>query len=464
MSLEDQISQIANPQEFTRLCNAIFTALHGNDYQVIDGTRADGGNDGYVRSEERIIAIHCPIKPERKTDKDYIEKIRSDLKKAAKLNESGKYQVRNWTFVSPRKLSSDIVSLMIREAKQLGLNADHQEATFLAGVLLKNKHLIPEFPFLHNLSIDSKLDEILTKLENANPQDQQDASEINDSHIYKAKTKNNDDFDRVIEIRKSGNNKVGLKSFFYKSTEPIVQLNALLGLLDLYNPLDDTPESMVELCENGHIIASQTGEKSVQAYFLAQKGCHLSQMYANLDIKTSASIKMDNSIGITTVTDDYIEKVEERLNQLEDQYKKAFNDAMDLTKVEPDKEVYDLQAFALVAIAIGIAAGVRASYLDLLGVKDRAKEEEKLTKRSLLVAKSVYASMGNELGVAHAIFNMANQIRFFGEKDEALSLIETAVEIAERHKDSDLLKKAGWLRESIETGKIPDYRHGERRE
>ncbi len=90
MSLEDQIAQIVNPQEFTRLCNTIFTVLYGEDYQVIDGTRADGGNDGYVRSEERIIAIHCPIKPERKTDKDYIEKIRSDLKKAAKLNESGK--------------------------------------------------------------------------------------------------------------------------------------------------------------------------------------------------------------------------------------------------------------------------------------------------------------------------------------------------------------------------------------
>ena len=353
---------------------------------------------------------------------------------------------------------------MIREAKQLELNANHQEATFLAGVLLKNKHLISEFPFIHIPSIDLKLDEILTKLENANPQDQQEASEIDNSHTYKAETKNNDDFDRVIAIRESGNDKAELKSYFYKSTEPIVQINALLGLLDLYNPSDDKPEEMVELCENGYAIASQTGDKSIQSYFLAQKGSHLSQMYANLDMKTATSIKMDNSIGITTVTDDYIEKVEERLNQLEDQYKKAFNDALNLTKVEPDKEVYDLQALALVSIAIGIAAGGRAFYLRVLGVKDRAKDEEKLTKRALLAAKSIYASIGNELGVAHAIYNMANQIRFFDEKDEALSLIGTAVEIAEKYRDLDLLKKAGWLKESIETGKIPDYKHGERRE
>ncbi len=62
------------------------------------------------------------------------------------------------------------------------------------------------------------------------------------------------------------------------------------------------------------------------------------------------------------------------------------------------------------------------------------------------------------------ISQITNQIRFFGEKDEALSLIVTAVEIAEKHNDSDLLKKAGWLRETIETGKTPDYIHGERRE
>ncbi|MGR3303200.1 MAG: hypothetical protein ACUZ8I_11930 [Candidatus Scalindua sp.] len=464
MNLEDQISQIINPQEFTKLCNAIFTAIHSNDYQVIDGTRADEGNDGYVRSEERIIAIHCPIKPERKTDRDYIEKIRSDLKMAVKLNESGKYQVKNWTFVTPRKLSSNIVSLMISEAKQLELNANHQEATFLASALLRNEHLISEFPFLHITSIDSKLNEILTQIKNLSPQDLQQDSEINDSHVYKDDTKNNDDFDRVIELRASRNNKAELKSYFYKSTDPIVQINAILGLLDLYDMLDDTSESMVELCENGFTIASQNGSRSLQAFFQAQKGFHLSQMYSMLDMQTSTSIRMGNAIGVTTVTEDRIQEVIERLNHLEDQYKKAFNDALALAKVKPDKEVYDFKVLTAIFTAIGIAAGGRAFYLRMLGVKDRANAEEKMTKSALLAAKSVSATLGDELGVAHAIYNMANQIRSFGEKEEALLLIETAVKTAKKLNDSDLLKKAGWLRKSIETGKIPDYIHGERRE
>jgi hypothetical protein len=98
MTLDEQISQITDPQEFTRLCNAVLTEQYGSDYQVIDGTRADGGNDGYVISEKRVTAMYCPIKPERKTDTDYLEKIRRDIAKAQSLRDSGKYQIENWTF------------------------------------------------------------------------------------------------------------------------------------------------------------------------------------------------------------------------------------------------------------------------------------------------------------------------------------------------------------------------------
>ena len=126
MPLEDQIAQITNPQEFTRLCNTLLTAHYGENFQVIDGTRSDEGNDGYVISEKRIIAIYCPIKPERKTDKDYLEKITKDLTKANKLRESGTFKVENWTFITPRKLSNDVLSKMRLEASARQINANHQ--------------------------------------------------------------------------------------------------------------------------------------------------------------------------------------------------------------------------------------------------------------------------------------------------------------------------------------------------
>ena len=51
MSLDEQIAQTVDPTLFTRLCNSLFTAEYGHAYQVIDGTRGDEGNDGWLDSE-----------------------------------------------------------------------------------------------------------------------------------------------------------------------------------------------------------------------------------------------------------------------------------------------------------------------------------------------------------------------------------------------------------------------------
>ncbi len=109
MSLEEQIAQTVDPTLFTRLCNSLFTAEHGHFYQVIDGTRGDEGNDGWLETERRIFAIYCPLKPERRKDDDYRNKANADLKKAALLRENDRYPVECWTFVTPRKLSNDVI-------------------------------------------------------------------------------------------------------------------------------------------------------------------------------------------------------------------------------------------------------------------------------------------------------------------------------------------------------------------
>src|SRR5262245_45972662 len=109
MPLEEQIAQTVNPTLFTRLCNSLFTAAHGHAYQVIDGTRGDEGNDGWLETEQRIFAMYCPLKPERKTDADYRKKALDDLEKARLLREKGKYRVHRWTFVTPRPISNEVI-------------------------------------------------------------------------------------------------------------------------------------------------------------------------------------------------------------------------------------------------------------------------------------------------------------------------------------------------------------------
>jgi hypothetical protein len=58
--------------------------------------------------------------------------------------------------------------------------------------------------------------------------------------------------------------------------------------------------------------------------------------------------------------------------------------------------------------------------------------------------------------------NLANQIRFFGELEEAKELVQAVIPIAKKYGDDDLLRKAGILEDRLRTGKIPDLMAGER--
>jgi len=462
MTLEDQISQITNPQEFTKLCNTILTEKYGHEFQVIDGTRSDDGNDGYLISEKRIIAMHCPIKPERKTDADYLKKIRSDIKKVQSLKESGAYEVQNWTFLTPRKLSNKVIMEMRQLADSAGLHSNHQEATFLASELIKNRHLISEFPDLHVSDIDTKMEEILELLKSKNIQDEQAEEEIDSKNVYKGKTENQEEMDRVLKVRrdpKNDNTKPELKTIYYKTKDLTVKLNALLGLLDFYDPVEDSAEDMVQLCNEAIPISKTLNASSAMAHILAQKGYFISFIYSELDMKTAFHIMAVNAIGFQTITEEYRQEIINRLAELEKDYDNAFHDAINLTK-----QNNDYYALASVLIFVGNAAGQRALYLQNLNVRGRVASEKATFKRAFQTAKAIYDAFKDELASANALFNLANQIRFFGEEKIAMELTKDAIGVAEKYADHRLKQRAEWLMETLETGEIPNYVAGERRE
>ena len=112
MALDELVAQMTDPIDFVRLVNAVHVDIYPRDFQVIDGSRGDNGNDGYVASERRMLAIYCPAKPEQRTDADYRKKIEVDLGKAVALRDAGTYSIDAWTFITPRKLSDDVVGWM----------------------------------------------------------------------------------------------------------------------------------------------------------------------------------------------------------------------------------------------------------------------------------------------------------------------------------------------------------------
>jgi hypothetical protein len=461
MSLEEQIAQTVDPTLFTRLCNSLFTAEHGHSYQVIDGTRGDEGNDGWLEAERRIFAIYCPLKPERRTDTDYRNKAYSDLKKAAILRDNKRYPVERWTFVTPRKLPNDVIVAILRRAEELRLEANHVEATYLSGLLLKHPELVKDFPDYHVSQIEELLKKALESPEVKQPKPSRvPEHDIFDYFAVKKAAVKDEAFKEIIALRESADRtaaKRGLRALFYRSTNPLVQINAVMGLLDFFEPMTDDTADLASLCESARDAAKRIDSKSAEAYLLAQRGYYQSFEFGRLAIERYGQMMAEQAIGLSLEAPAVVAQRQERLEQLSKGYSEAFKGALELAQ-----ESKSGPAMAAVLISIGNAAGHRALTLMQTGPKAAFDHERDVCKRALLAAKNICVQLADEHGVANAQFNLANQIRFLGEVEEAKELVKAVIPVAEKFGDDDLRRKAGLLEERLKTGKIPDYVAGEK--
>ena len=462
MDLEAQIRNINDQLEFVKICNAVFTAKYGHDFQIIDGSRPDGGNDGYIQSEKRLLAIYCPTKPENRTDKDFQDKINTDLEKAKNLRDSGKFAIEEWSFITPGKLSNAIIIKLREKAQEFGFNGNHLEATFLSNELHENQYLLEKFPRLYLLTLEPKIEEILRHVKPKQASKEETDILINKRYEKTTKDKESQDLKRVfeiLEVEQSDKSKTELRTIFYKTTDKIAQVNAILGLLHWNDSLEDKDEDMVEWCNQGIRISVELGDKLLQAMFLLNKGFYLSRIWAKKDIETYYVIRKGNIIGIQAISEEELQIRIKELKLLEEAFLNAFKNAMDI-----GIELQNVTLLAQVYLKIGQAAEIRFIHLNKIGTQDRAIKEMVLAKSSLIHAKNLYTAIGYELGVGYALHNLANSLFTFGEKEEAKGLNKTVIEIAQKYNDNSLLQTAIWLKENLETGRIPDYVHGERRE
>ena len=232
----------------------------------------------------------------------------------------------------------------------------------------------------------------------------------------------------------------------------------MIGLIDLFDPLEDSPSEMMELCKFGIKLAESMDSSRFKAYFTAQKAYFVSCDFIDTDMKMFFDIRASNLVGIPFVTEPQRQETLSRLRHYQEEYNSLFDEALSLLVKSNDAEM-----MGGVLIIIGNAAGQRALIYRQLGITERYKYEKNLSKNSLLLAKNIYVKVGDEEGIALALHNLANQLRFFDEKDEALALVEETKEVARKLGNKNFLQKAMWSQEVINTGKIPDYIHGEKR-
>jgi tetratricopeptide (TPR) repeat protein len=153
----DNISQITSPDLFIKLCKQLLAAEY-KDFQTIDDSGGDSGNDGYSAAEEMLIQIYCPEKPQKASDADYKGKIKEDLNKAKNLADNKGYKIKEWVFITPQELREPVQTYIRDEAQARGFIGMAWASPKLAEFLAKHSHLRSQFPDLISGDIEKQVD------------------------------------------------------------------------------------------------------------------------------------------------------------------------------------------------------------------------------------------------------------------------------------------------------------------
>jgi len=248
----------------------------------------------------------------------------------------------------------------------------------------------------------------------------------------------------------SPENKTNLRTLYYTTTDKVTQLQVVLVLVEWFMPQEDNLEDLISLCDEGIALAEEINAKQEKAALLAYKGYLISIQFSDLDFETASRDLIANKLDVSLMTKEEREKIINKLNYLYELSGSCFKEAEKLAK-----EINSYKALGFVYRQIGIAAGHRFIHLSHFGASS-AEQEKQLSKRAFRLSKNIYASTNDELEIAHTSFNFANQLRNFGEKEEAIGLLEDVKSIASKYNDQDLIHAANLLSNKINSGNIPN--------
>lgn len=147
MNIYARIRRIENQDEFKRLFNTLTALEYPSDFEPTKDW-ADFGVDGYVKSKNRVYAVYCPKYSERKTLKQYKDKIRSDFGKIISNLDSKKinFIVKEWVFVTPDDLTIEIQDFIKNLTEDKEMKWGTLTAQTLAPLFMKHKAIHIDFP------------------------------------------------------------------------------------------------------------------------------------------------------------------------------------------------------------------------------------------------------------------------------------------------------------------------------
>lgn len=433
-----------NPQLFRRIVSRLLAHKYGSDYVNPDDDQADSGNDGYIISVKRQHAVHC-FKKEHYSDAKVLVKARSDLKKAVNLKTNGK-EMNEWSFITAYRLPDRILSTLEGEVAAAGLTfvpLGPDNLAALIGEFADQMQDIPEIALAVKVR-DSTLSP--PESESLNKQ-QLDLGNIKEIPV----AEDDAQFENLTEIMRMGKaavkeNEQLFLTTYYTGKTLHSRLQAGLGLLHINKFSESNVSDVITLIDSLISTATLLGDTSTLANLHAERGSYISHQFVMLDFQTSSAIEMQGLFGLNAYSKEELEAINSRLRDLQAEYFRSFSEALNMAF-----ETNDWKALAHVALKAGSSAGGRYTHFNGFNITQRAEQEKIACKKLLDISINAFIVLNDREGQLIAQHNLANQLRFMGEVEQARQIIQVVVQEAEENHLNEVLPTARMLKERLES-------------
>jgi len=147
MNTYARIRKIEEPDAFKRFFNTLMGAMYKEDFEPTKEWH-DYGLDGYVKSKKIAYAVYCPKYPERKSQEQYKDKIKSNIARLTEALKDGdiSFKIDEWCFVTPDDLSVGLKNLIKELTNNEGWLWSTLTAQKLAPFFMSHEEIHQDFP------------------------------------------------------------------------------------------------------------------------------------------------------------------------------------------------------------------------------------------------------------------------------------------------------------------------------